>query len=159
MTETTLSEEEQWRRLVRHFFIAAIYQGRVAYCIMSIHAVNPYILNSILSYDPYPYLWANMIYGIAVMIFSRPSLRIIVPINRLSFGILGSLMFNHSSMICYHWLSTVFPNRPYVLTIMAFFSGRFMMMHLLAFLYHLDSRSHMSGSIVPRDYTLESMYL
>lgn len=46
MSETVISEEEQWRRLVRNFYLAAISQGRIAYCLMSVHAVNPSILNS-----------------------------------------------------------------------------------------------------------------
>ncbi|KAJ8915863.1 hypothetical protein NQ315_004677, partial [Exocentrus adspersus] len=85
MSQTTLSEEEQWRRLRRNFIRAAVLQGRVAYCLMSIHAANPHILNSLLRYDIYRYLLANMIYGIAVLIAARPSLRVIVPVNRLTF--------------------------------------------------------------------------
>nr|CAI5854390.1 unnamed protein product [Callosobruchus analis] len=76
----------------------------------------------------------------------------------MSFGILGSLMFNHSSMLCFNWLRTVFPDRPYLLTFMSFVSGRIMMVHLLAFLYHMDTRSAVSGPSVRRDSTFEGMY-
>ncbi|KAJ8949984.1 hypothetical protein NQ318_002393 [Aromia moschata] len=157
-TETVLTEEEQWRNLVQNFCLAAIFQGRLSYCLMSIHAVNPHILNYWLSFDLYPYLWANMVYGITIMIYTRPSLRVISPFNRMVFGILGSLMFNHSSMICYNWLSTIIPDNSYFLTFMGFLAGRIMMVHLLAFLYHIDTRTNVPGVIVLRNSTFESMY-
>ncbi|KAJ8968769.1 hypothetical protein NQ314_002118 [Rhamnusium bicolor] len=158
-SETILTEQEQWNYFVRDFFIAAIFQGRFAYCLMSLHAVNPSILTYFVNSDPYPYLWANMVYGITVMIYTRPSLSVIAPFNRMVFGVLGSLMFNHSSMICYDWLTTLYPDSPYLLTFMGFMSGRLMMVHLLAFLYHIDTRSNIPGTIIRRDFAFETMYL
>ncbi|KAJ8975546.1 hypothetical protein NQ317_009202 [Molorchus minor] len=155
---TVLSEEEQWRLLVENFCLAAIFQGRLAYCLMSIHAVNPSIMNYCFGTDLYPYLWANMVYGIAVMIYCRPCLRPIAPFNRMVFGLLGSLMFNHSSMICFNWLSHIIPDNIYFLTFMGFISGRIMMVHLLAFLYHVDTRTNVPGVTVVRDSTFEAMY-
>lgn len=67
-------------------------------------------------------------------------------------------MFNHSSLICYRWIYSIFAERPYVLTFMGFMSGRIMMIHLLAFMYHIDTRTNIPGAAVPRDYAFEGMY-
>nr|XP_023014381.1 uncharacterized protein LOC111504122 isoform X1 [Leptinotarsa decemlineata] len=157
-TEANLTEEEQWEHFLEMFYLAATFQGRAAYFLMSIHAVNPGVLTQILGIDPFPYLWATMIYGVAIMIFSRPSMRVIFPLNRIAFGMLGSLMFNHASMVCFKYLCTVFPDRPFMRTFMGFLSGRLMMVHLLAFLYHIDTRTNIPDLYVTRDVAFEGMY-
>nr|XP_008190955.1 PREDICTED: uncharacterized protein LOC103312336 isoform X1 [Tribolium castaneum] len=122
------------------FSISATLQGRVAYLLMSIHAVNPHIVKSFTNCDPKHYLFMNMLYGVAIMIYCRPSMYAISKFNRAAFSILGSLMFNHSSMLCYEWLVEKLSHRPYLLTFLGFLSGRIMMLHLLAYCYHVDSR-------------------
>nr|XP_023014383.1 uncharacterized protein LOC111504122 isoform X2 [Leptinotarsa decemlineata] len=132
-TEANLTEEEQWEHFLEMFYLAATFQGRAAYFLMSIHAVNPGVLTQILGIDPFPYLWATMIYGVAIMIFSRPSMRVIFPLNRIAFG-------------------------PFMRTFMGFLSGRLMMVHLLAFLYHIDTRTNIPDLYVTRDVAFEGMY-
>ncbi|XP_063919715.1 uncharacterized protein LOC135134811 [Zophobas morio] len=119
-----INAEMEHRHLLKFlelFYITATLQGRIAYFLMSIHAVNPSILKSFTDYNPKKYLFANMVYGVGVMLYCRPSMRAISRFNRTVFSILGSLMFNHSSLLFYG-------------------CGRVMMLHLLAYLYHVDSR-------------------
>lgn len=59
-------------------------------------------------------------------------------------------------MSVYEWLITKLGDRPILLTFVGFFSGRFMILHLLGFLYHVDSR--VPGTI-PRDPDFETMYI
>lgn len=44
-SETTLTQQEQVAQFIENYYVAAIFQGRLAYCLMSVHAVNPNILN------------------------------------------------------------------------------------------------------------------
>ncbi|KAG5877902.1 hypothetical protein JTB14_011619 [Gonioctena quinquepunctata] len=122
-------------------------------------SIQPSSLSKIFGIDPYPYLWATMLYGIAIMIFARPSLVTISPLNRIAFGMLGSLMFNHASMVCFQWVCTIFIERPLMRMFMGFLSGRLMMVHLLAFLYHMDTRSNIPNINVPREMAFEGMYI
>lgn len=138
------------------------------------------LLNSsvICNYDLTKILFTNMIYGMGVMIYSRPSMRPINSFQRTAFryirnlyrwwnqhnankdlSTLGSLMFCHSSMMVYKWLSATFSHRPYMLTFLGFISGRVMMVHLLAYLYHIDSRVYIPGQYFRRNADFESMYV
>nr|XP_015833289.1 PREDICTED: uncharacterized protein LOC103312336 isoform X3 [Tribolium castaneum] len=68
------------------FSISATLQGRVAYLLMSIHAVNPHIVKSFTNCDPKHYLFMNMLYGVAIMIYCRPSMYAISKFNRAAFS-------------------------------------------------------------------------
>ncbi|XP_072384811.1 uncharacterized protein [Diabrotica undecimpunctata] len=153
------TETQQWNHFMRSFSWAASLQGGIAYFLMSIHAVNPYILITIFGFDPYYFLWVTMVYGLGIMILSRPAMRPISPVNRIAFGILGSLMFCHASRNCFDWLNYLYPERTYLRTFLGFFSGRIMMVHFLAYLYHVDTRTNIPGVHVHRDRVFEQMYM
>ncbi|XP_060520803.1 uncharacterized protein LOC132698627 [Cylas formicarius] len=138
-TQSELRIDGAWDEFLKIFCDVAAIQGRISYCIMSVHAVNPHIFRYLSDYDPYTYLLWNMIYGITIMIATSPALNTIVPFTRFTFGFMGSLAFNYSSLMFYGYLSDIFYDRPLLLTVLGFISGRVMMVHLLAFLYHIDS--------------------
>ncbi|KAK4872783.1 hypothetical protein RN001_014812 [Aquatica leii] len=99
-----------------------------------------------------------MIYGFAVHLHSRPHMQLVGGFHRLIFSVLGSCMFNYSSMMVYEWLMTKVPNdRPFLLTFAGFFTGRLLIVHLLAYLYHVDTRS-VIGRSLRRDLNYETMY-
>ncbi|KAF7271033.1 hypothetical protein GWI33_015999 [Rhynchophorus ferrugineus] len=156
--QETQYEQPEWDQFVQTFCQVASLQGRLAYCLMSVHAVNPAILQIFTDYDIYNILFWNMIYGITVMITARPALRPLMPLHRLTFGILASLSFNHSTLLWYRWLSHRFENNIMLLTFLGYLSGRIMIVHLLAFLYHIDTRCN--DTLRPRrDPAFESMYM
>lgn len=72
-------------------------------------------------------------------------------------SILGSMMFNYSSIFFFNWLSKSIPDRPYLLTFLGFLGGRILMVHFLAYLYHIDTRS-IVGSTLRHDAAYETMY-
>lgn len=150
-----LSEEEALNECINNFYTIATLQGRIAYLLMSVHAVNPAILTNLFHRDPHGFLLANMLYGTAVHIFSRANM---TPLNfsyRTTFSVLGSLMFNYSVMSVYGWLAERLQDRPISLGMTAFTAGRLMMLCLLAFLYHVDTRR--PGQI-RRSSLFDSMY-
>lgn len=151
-----MSEEDIINDCIQSFYFTASVQGRLAYLIMSIHAVNPDIISAICSYNPKPLLFTNMLYGIGVYIYSRPNMVQLSPIHRATFSVLGSMSFNYSSMLVYDWLVEKLVDRPYLLTFMGFMCGRLMMLHLLAYIYHVDNR--VPGS-VRRNSAFDAMYI
>ncbi|CAG9861533.1 unnamed protein product [Phyllotreta striolata] len=155
---TALSEQQQWEQFVISFYNCAMLQGTVAYLLMSIYAVAPQEISSYLGFDLAGYLWSNMVYGLSVVIFSRPTFRSVSPSNRIAFALLGSLMFNHASMNCFSWIHRTFPERPYVRGFLGFFAGRIMMVHFLAFLYHMDTRTITPGVRMERSPVFEQIY-
>lgn len=42
--QETQYDEEEWNEFLQTFCQVASFQGRVAYCLMSVHAVNPALL-------------------------------------------------------------------------------------------------------------------
>nr|XP_022920349.1 uncharacterized protein LOC111428860 isoform X3 [Onthophagus taurus] len=53
-------------------------------------------------------------------------------------SILGSMMFNYSSMLVFEFLKEKLDHRPILLTLLGFICGRMMMLHFLSYLYHVD---------------------
>lgn len=151
-----MSEEDIIKECIESFYLTASLQGRLAYLIMSIHAVNPEIVSTVWNYNPKPLLFSNMLYGIGVYIYSRPNMMQFNPIHRTTFSVLGSMSFNYSSMLVYDWLVEKLSDRPYLLTFMGFLCGRLMMLHLLAYIYHVDNR--VPGS-VRRNSAFDAMYM
>ncbi|KAF5281138.1 hypothetical protein FQA39_LY17870 [Lamprigera yunnana] len=116
--EDIITQDELIQEYWNNFNVTATLQGRVAYALMSIHAVNPWI-------------------------FSR---------------VLGSLMFNHSTMLIYQWVLRIVPeHRPYSLTFLGFLCGRLLTVYILAYLYHVDTRS-IIGVRLRRNTNYETMY-
>ncbi|XP_018323393.1 uncharacterized protein LOC108735754 [Agrilus planipennis] len=151
------------------FYVTASLQGKIAYLLMSVHVVNPGIfiswnlrkvnIFSVLQYNPHTLLFRNMVYGMAVHIFSRPSMFSLIFTTRLSFSILGSMMFSYSSLQVFEWLiGKMGDNHINLLTLLGFLAGRLMMGSLVAYLYHVDSRNVFAYRYVRRDNVLESMY-
>ncbi|KAL1517623.1 hypothetical protein ABEB36_001362 [Hypothenemus hampei] len=153
------SAEEPEDEFVKYFCQIASMQGRIAYCLMSLYSVNPSILNYFISTDLHPFLMWNMIYGITVMIISRPCLKSLMPVHQFSFSLLGSLAFNYSSLLWYQWLNSYLDEQTILRTILGYISGRVMMVHLLAFLYHIDTRCSNIGDRSRRLSAFEVMYL
>lgn len=81
----TRSDEAALQECYNKFCLVASVQGRIAYFLMSVHAVNPFILGSIINFDPFHILFKNMIYGCGVLIFWRPFLNKVYLPYRLSF--------------------------------------------------------------------------
>ncbi|KAK9746800.1 hypothetical protein QE152_g5851 [Popillia japonica] len=144
-------------QVIDNFYITASVQGRVAYLLMSIYAVNPVIWHRFIDYNPSHIIFSNMIYGSTVYIFSRPAMRPISIVNRLIFSILGSMMFNYSSMLVYEYLVGKWNHRPVLLTVLGFFAGRLMMLHYLSYLYHVDRMSRIERNF-ERNAAYDSMY-
>lgn len=69
------------------------------------------------------------------------------------------MMFNYSSMQLYDYLVDKFSERLYLLTFLGYLSGRILMVHFLAYLYHVDSRSIISTRSVTPNSNFESMYI
>ncbi|XP_019770768.1 uncharacterized protein LOC109544840 [Dendroctonus ponderosae] len=155
----TQSEVEEREEFIKAFCEIAGFQGRFAYCLMSIYAVNPALFEYFTSVDLYPFLLWNMIYGIAVMIMSRPSLKPLVPVHRFTFSLLGSLAFNYSSLQFFHWLAANLEGMPILRTLLGYLSGRVMIVHLIAFLYHIDTRCTDVSNRARRLSAFEAMYL
>ncbi|XP_017778079.1 PREDICTED: uncharacterized protein LOC108563804 [Nicrophorus vespilloides] len=151
------TDEELFEQFCEDFATVAGMQGRVAYLLMSIHVANPCILHRFFSYDPSTVLYTNMVYGIGLMLYARPNMRPIGNINRIIFSLLGSLMFNFSSVAVFDHIRERFFRKPFLVTFLGFISGRFFMLHLLAYLYHVDIRSRSRN--VPRNSTFDSMYI
>jgi hypothetical protein len=85
-----VNAEMEHRKLLKFydiFCITATLQGRVAYLLMSIHAVSPYFVKSLTVYEPKNYLFVNMLYGIGIMLYCRPSMMAISKFNRAIFRI------------------------------------------------------------------------
>ncbi|KAK5639833.1 hypothetical protein RI129_010644 [Pyrocoelia pectoralis] len=156
-TDSIVRQEDLIRECERNFYLIATIQGRLSYLVMSIHAVNPSICERFTLYNPGPLLFYNMVYGVAANLHSRPHMQLLGSFHRLTFSILGSLIFNHSTMLVYEWVVNTFPTRPYLCTFMGFFTGRLMLVYFLAYLYHVDTRS-IAGHLLPRDPNYESMY-
>lgn len=68
------------------------------------------------------------------------------------------MMFNYSTIQVYEWLVERLEHRPYLLTFLGFLTGRIMIVHLLAYLYHVDTRCIGVGHYVRRDSAYETMY-
>lgn len=75
------------------------------------------------------------------------------------FSALGSLMFNYGSMSVFNWIRETYANDannvPYLASCMGLLVGRIFMLHLLAFLYHVDLKCDRN---MPRNSTLDSMF-
>lgn len=140
---------------IRTFYRIATLQGRIAYLLMSIHAVNPAILNRLLHNKLHQILWYNMLYGTTIHLYSRPNMRPVNPGHRICFSILGSLMFNYSAMRVFGYFAQYVEERPYLMTFLGFLAGRAMIVQLLAYLYHVDSRS---GTVAIGDHLFDSIY-
>ncbi|XP_050315107.1 uncharacterized protein LOC126749458 [Anthonomus grandis grandis] len=153
------SEEEARAEFLTTFCDVAAFQGRVAYCLMSVYAVNPYVFEYFTDINFYPYFFWNMVYGITFMIVSRPSMRPLMPIHRATFSLLGSLSFNYSSLMWYDWLNVHLGERTILRTLAAYFSGRVFMVHLIAFMYHVDTRCTAVDQRPRRESVFEAMYL
>ncbi|GJQ76375.1 hypothetical protein Trydic_g2093 [Trypoxylus dichotomus] len=149
--------EDLLNQCVDNFYFTASIQSRVAYLLMSIYAVNPNIWHRFIEYSPSHILFSNMIYGSAVYIYSRPAMRPISVVNRVVFSILGSMMFNYSSMLVYDYLVRKWSHRPILVTILGFFCGRIMMLHYLSYLYHVDRMSRIERNF-QRNAAFDSMY-
>lgn len=154
-TSNMREEEIAIEECIGNFYTIASLQGRIGYLLMSIHAVNPAILNSLLPSDPRQILWYNMLYGTAFHIYSRPNMRTLTTVHRTIFSVLGSLMFNYSAMGVFGYYAERLGERPYLMTFLGFITGRIMILHFLAYLYHVDARS---AGAVRRDNLFDSMY-
>lgn len=147
--ENTAAEE-----CLKNFFTIASFQGRLAFLLMSIHAVIPTLLTDLLHFNPHKILWYNMLYGIGMHLFARPSMRPLNTGQRMVFSILGSWMFNTSAMKVFGHFAAGAEERPYLMTFFSFMTGRMMILNLLAYLYHVD---HRAGTI-RRNSFYDSMY-
>lgn len=74
--------------------------------------------------------------------------------HRALFSVLGSFMFNYTAMRVFDTFAQYVEQRPYIMTLLGFIAGRAMMLHLLAYLYHVDTR----GGSIRRDAYYDSMY-
>lgn len=116
-----------------------------------------------------------MIYGITVELISRPCLKPLMPIHKFTFrytqylilipkpkmdfsSLLGSLSFNYSSLLCFHWIFNHLEDSPVIRTFLGYMAGRILMVHLLAFLYHIDTRCTDPGERPRRISAFEVMY-
>lgn len=147
-------EDAAVEECIRNFYTIATIQGRIAYLLMSIHAVNPNILTDLLRFNPHRLLWYNMLYGITLHMYSRPNMRPLTPGHRMTFSLLGSLMFNYTSMKVFEYFAKNADERPYLMLVLSFIAGRTMMLHLLAYLYHVDTRA----GLIRRDQWFDSIY-
>lgn len=155
MSNNMRDEDAAIEECMRNFYTVATLQGRMAYLFMSIHAVNPEILNNILPFDPHHILWCNMFYGTTLHLYARPNMGQFTLVHRAIFSILGSLMFNYSTMRVFRYFAERLDERPLLMTILGFTAGRIMMFHFLAYLYHVDSRT---PGTTRRDAMYDSMY-
>ncbi|KAF5290274.1 hypothetical protein FQR65_LT11607 [Abscondita terminalis] len=157
--ESIVTQDQLSQECIDNFYLIATIQGRFAYLLMSIHAVNPSIFIRLLGVNPGPFLFKNMIYGLAVHLHSRPHMHVLGGLHRTIFSVLGSLMFNNTTMMVYEWVAKNMPqDRPYLLTSAGFVAGRILIMYFLAYLYHVDTRS-VVGRNLRRDRNYETMYL
>ncbi|XP_022920340.1 uncharacterized protein [Onthophagus taurus] len=154
---TPVTDEDLFNQCLDNFYTTASIQGRVAYLLMSVYAVNPNIWHRFTLYNPSHILFSNMIYGAAVHIYSRPAMRPISGGNRIVFSILGSMMFNYSSMLVFEFLKEKLDHRPILLTLLGFICGRMMMLHFLSYLYHVDRISRVDRNF-RRNPAFDSMY-
>lgn len=152
-----MNDEEAIDECIGNFYTVANLQGRISYMLMSVHALRPDFLIQLLHYDPHQILWYNMLYGTGIHIYSRPNMRALNVFHRVVFSVLGSMMFNYSAMSVFRYIrERLADERPQFLAFMGFMAGRLMMLNLLAYLYHVDSR--VPGTI-RRDSLFESMYI
>lgn len=78
----------------------------------------------------------------------------------LIYSILGSMMFNYSTMQFYEYLVEKLSHKLYLLTFLGYISGRIMMVHLMAYLYHVDTRiSESNNRNISRNSNFETMYI
>lgn len=149
------ARDEDIEECIRNFYRVATLQGRIAYLFMSIHAINPAILNSILPSDPYQILWANMMYGTTLHLYARPNMRNLNTFHRSVFAFGGSIMFNCSVMKVFAYFNENLDERPIFMTFLGFVTSRIMLLYFLAYLYHVDSRE---PGLVRRNSWFDSMY-
>lgn len=147
--EETLIED-----CLKTFYTIATIQGRLAYLFMSIHAVNPNILTSLLHYNPHKILWYNMLYGTTLHLYSRPNMKPLTTGHRIAFSVLGSMMFNYSAMRVFASFAEHTDDYPYLMVLLGFLAGRGMMLNLMAYLYHVDCRA----GTIRRDNYFDSIY-
>ncbi|KAK9876866.1 hypothetical protein WA026_015099 [Henosepilachna vigintioctopunctata] len=141
-------------------YLFATYQGRLAYALMSVYAVCPEKIDQYIPYNVSGILFGNMLCGIGVMIFGRPSLAMVRLFYRLPFSIGGSLMFNHASMTYFEWIHETCQDSTFIAMVLSYIGGRVFMIHLLSFLYHVDTRTFHFGYNRPkRNQIYEHMYI
>lgn len=153
-SNTTRDEDSYVEQCVNNFAIIASMQGRIAYMIMSVHAIKPSILTNLLKFNPHNILWYNMLYGMAVYIYSRPSMKSLLSGHRAMFSILGSCMFNFTAMRVFAYLAQYVDRRPNLMPVLGFMIGRTMLLRFLAYLYHVDTR----GGHLRRDSYYDFLY-
>lgn len=73
-------------------------------------------------------------------------------------SLLGSLSFNYSSLLCFDWIFKHLEDSPVIRTFLGYLAGRILMVHLLAFLYHIDTRCTDPGERPRRISAFEVMY-
>lgn len=154
-----------WKRHFRMtitdiIYFVAEYQGRLAYALMSVYASCVAKSPGKIHHDPRTIIFGNMVCGICIMIFGRPSMAILKLFYRIVFSIGGALMFNHASLIYFDWIQFMFPKSPFVAAALGYLGGRVFMVHYLAYLYHVDTRTTLLGYSRPkRDPRFEHMYI
>ncbi|XP_044764355.1 uncharacterized protein LOC123320924 [Coccinella septempunctata] len=136
---TTTTSEREYNEFLEKIQFLSYIQGSIPYILMSLLEVHHDLVVSYMGKYFFPFLFYNMVYGMAVMLYMRPSMRRIYGFHRLTFSILGSLMFNHSSVKFFSWLIIKMPQQPLLRTAVAFVCGRIIIFFFISYLYHVDN--------------------
>ncbi|KAL3284985.1 hypothetical protein HHI36_019114 [Cryptolaemus montrouzieri] len=148
-----------WLTNMNTWYSAGELQGRLAYALMSIYAPCPKKFQQYIQYDLEPVLYGNMICGICIMIFGRKAMALIRIFYRVVFAVGGTFMFCEASLVYFRWIRDSFPDKSIEPICLGYFGGRVFMVHLLAYLYHVDTRTLMPGYLRPKyDMRYEYMY-
>ncbi|KAL3276128.1 hypothetical protein HHI36_020847 [Cryptolaemus montrouzieri] len=133
------TQEKQLQEFHERIKILSYLQGSLSYILMSLLAVHHHIVVSYMGPNFFPFLFVNMVYGMTFMLYSRPAMMRIFKFQRFTFSLLGSLMFNITSVKFFEWTLTKIPEQPWMRTLVAFLGGRLMLFYFIAYLYHVDS--------------------
>ncbi|KAK9878379.1 hypothetical protein WA026_021686 [Henosepilachna vigintioctopunctata] len=136
---TPVTQEEEYRLLYNKIKFLSSIQGSVSYILMSVLAVHRELVTSYTGEHTIPFIYLNMVFGMSVMLYTRPALQKIYKFHRFTFSLLGSLMFNQASMIFFNWLVVQLPERPWLRTLIGFFGGRLIIFYFITYLYLVDS--------------------